>query len=686
MTWNEIDGADTYRVFRCVDHRSNSCGTLIGQTADTYFDDSEGANATTYWYRVKSCTPSGCSDFSPADTGYRELDDHGDSCAEATTVDVNSTTPSEFESFGDQDFFRIILSTAGSLTVKSLGAADTHGTLYDAGCTEIDRNYQDGENINFRITRELDAGTYFVDVNNYYTHYKGPYEFVSSFGDPPALVSPGGISATDGTFSESVRVTWNSVGGATHYDVYRCTSNMVNSCGASLGSPGGVSFDDMGGVAETTYWYRVKACTSTDCSSFSAADTGYRSTPASSEGCDETYVQLDNKTLVLNVAPTGVDDTVNIQCALDTAVEAGIPTVRLGRSTYYISNLMVENFKGSFDGRTQPTTILEVIDNSFDCSAMNDAGRESAAIKFIKGEPRIRFMTIRANQPCFTGSIDSILDFTGGSAQADDCDKDVIFAVADRILIDGTSIDNGMVAAVTIQPEGKWLGGCKDTLLGTFKLNRSKINNTFFGLGTSLKSGAQVDINFNEFRNNIQAVSLYDTNQNTTITANKFFGDNTADNSYYGILASNSSDNPPPLTRMVVHNNEFNISSSSPDRGAYAVSVVFGDRLNSDISSLVTSNQFNLSGATTYGVLFEDTSNTHVASNRFNGSGGRAIYIYGDTPVSGWTISANKGLADFTSAYVEDIRLSSNTSSCIVGPGQGATVRDDGTDNTILPQ
>ncbi len=689
VTWNEIADTSSYRVFRCTDTENNSCGSLIGFTADNGFNDTDGVAGTHYYYRVKACTPEGCGSFSDYDEGHRVVaDDHGDSCAEATPVDVNSTTPSEFETFWDQDYFRIILPTAGSLTVYSLGAADTNGILKDASCSDIASNYRDGENWNFRITRELDAGTYYVEVSNLYTSYKGPYEFVSSFGDTPALVSPTGVNATDGTFTDRVRISWNSATGATKYEVYRCTNNMDSSCGSSLGSPGGTSFDDMGGAAETTYWYRVKACTADMCSSFSEADSGYRSASVPNEGCDEAYVQQDNNALVLNVAPTGIDDTANIQCALDTAVDTGIPTVRLDSGTYYISKLMVENFKGSFEGKTKTTTILEVVDGSINCEAMNDSGLDAAAIKFVKGEPRIRFMTIRAQLPCISGSIDSILHFTGESAQIANCDNDVIFAVVDRIIVEGPGLDNGLVVAIAVWPEGKWLGGCKDTLLGTFKLNRSTISNTAFGVLTSMKSGAQVDINFNEFRGNLQAVSLYDTNQNTTITTNRFFGDNTAEYSFYGVIVTNFSDDPPPSTRMVVHNNEFNVSSSFSEKWSNAIYVSFnnGVKVISNVSSVITNNKFNLSDDSTYAVSFTDTSNTHVASNWFNGSGARAIFIGGNAPVSGWTISANMGLADFTSAREGDIRFNSNTSNCIVGPGQGATVEDFGTNNTILPQ
>jgi len=417
VTWNEIEGANTYRVFRCADEDDSSCGSLIGLVNGNVYDDTEGDSETTYWYRVKSCTPSGCSDFSQADTGYR-----------------------------------------------------------------------------------------------------------SEGGSPVTPDTPTGVNATDGTLTDRVRISWNGTQGVTHYDVYRCTNNMASSCGSSLGSANSTHFDDTGGVGETTYWYRVKACASDMCSSFSTADTGYRGAPVSNEGCDEAFVQLDSETLVMNVAPTGIDDTANIQCALNIAASTGVPTVRLDAGTYYISKVMVENFKGSFEGKTKTATILEVVDGSINCDAMNDSGLLAAAIKFVEGEPRLRFMTIRAHMPCAPGSLGAIVHYTGESAQIDNCDNDVIFGVVDRVIIEGLSDGSSYLrVAVAVEPEGQSRGGCKDTLLGTFKLNRSTIIDTYYAIVTSMKAGAQVDVNFNEFRGNAIAVDLFNTNQNTTITANKFY-------------------------------------------------------------------------------------------------------------------------------------------------------------------
>jgi len=410
---------------------------------------------------------------------------------------------------------------------------------------------------------------------------------------------------------------------------------------------------------------------------------------AASAGCDDAFVQLADDILAIDVAPNGADDTANIQCALDIATAGGVPVVRLEPATYFISAIRVENFKGTFQGRTIATTILKVLDQSIDCIAMEDSGLRSAAIKFVKGEPRIRFMTVRASSPCVSDHpLSAILHFTGESAQIDNCNNDVIFAVVDRVVIDGMSLNRANIfAGIKATAEGRLAGGCKVTLLGTFKINRSTVSEVFAGLVTSMRASAQVDINFNKFEANVQAINLVETNQNTTITQNTFFGDNLVDDRYSGVIVTNFRD-APPSTRLVVNKNEFNISSTFPGITSVGVRIVFAINGGpvSKVSAVITNNRFKLSGNKTYGIRIRNTSNTHVSANNFNGSGARAIYVYGDIPVTGWTITANTGLAGFTSFLTEDIRLASNTSLNIVGGGQGASVQDDGVNNTILPQ
>jgi hypothetical protein len=65
--------------------------------------------------------------------------------------------------------------------------------------------------------------------------------------------------------------------------------------------------------------------------------------------CDPNYVTQQGSTFT--VLPTGTDDTANLQCAFDAAVEAGPGAeVRLLAGNYYTAQIVVFDFYGSFAG------------------------------------------------------------------------------------------------------------------------------------------------------------------------------------------------------------------------------------------------------------------------------------------------------------------------------------------------
>lgn len=108
---------------------------------------------------------------------------------------------------------------------------------------------------------------------------------------PPVPSTP---SASDGTYTDRVRVIWSSVSAATSYRVYRCTNTSISSCGTyytDTASP----YDDTGAVAGITYYYRLKACNGAGCSDYSGYNSGYRAVspppiPATPSASDGTYM------------------------------------------------------------------------------------------------------------------------------------------------------------------------------------------------------------------------------------------------------------------------------------------------------------------------------------------------------------------------------------------------------------
>ena len=68
VTWDAVLGATRYEIYRAT----VACGTYtkVGESETTSYDDTDMTLLRAYWYKVKACNASGCSDLSSADSGY----------------------------------------------------------------------------------------------------------------------------------------------------------------------------------------------------------------------------------------------------------------------------------------------------------------------------------------------------------------------------------------------------------------------------------------------------------------------------------------------------------------------------------------------------------------------------------------------------------------------------------------
>lgn len=92
--------------------------------------------------------------------------------------------------------------------------------------------------------------------------------------DPPD--APDNVRASDGAYTNRVKVEWDPVGGATQFRVYRNTVNNTNTA-ASIRTtgPNYVAIDDEDAVPGTLYYYWVRAQNEGGWGNYSEPNTGY---------------------------------------------------------------------------------------------------------------------------------------------------------------------------------------------------------------------------------------------------------------------------------------------------------------------------------------------------------------------------------------------------------------------------
>lgn len=94
-------------------------------------------------------------------------------------------------------------------------------------------------------------------------------------GQSGGLVAPTGVAASDGFYNSKIGISWDTMRGATRYQVFRNTLNDAASA-VSIGTTVEAVFFDTTAVTGQNYFYWVRAENTNAASNLSAVDTGFR--------------------------------------------------------------------------------------------------------------------------------------------------------------------------------------------------------------------------------------------------------------------------------------------------------------------------------------------------------------------------------------------------------------------------
>jgi hypothetical protein len=288
ITWSGTSG-NYFRVFRNITN-VNSTATPLGswQTSTTY-DDLSATAGTTYYYFVRAASNSSGASMSGFSTGDSGLRSAAPLVTSPTSVDASDGTYTDKVritwSGTSGNFFRVIRNTSNSTS---------------AGV--VISNWQNTQLIYDDLSAA--AGTtyyYFVQAASSSTGTNASsYSLINSGyrSTAPVVTIPSSVNASDGTYTDKVRITWSGTSG-NFFRVIRNTSNST-SAGVVISNWQNTQliYDDLSAAAGTTYYYFVQAASSstgTNASSYSLINSGYRSTapvvtiPSSVNASDGTY-------------------------------------------------------------------------------------------------------------------------------------------------------------------------------------------------------------------------------------------------------------------------------------------------------------------------------------------------------------------------------------------------------------
>ena len=326
ITWDQSSGL-YYRV--CRANSSSETKTALGSwQASAQYDDTTAVAGTTYYYWVQAATSSiGAtpSAYSLYNTGWRQAAsasypdswDPGDNTASgATSLSVTTMVqthgPHGLADNDEYDCFKAYLAAGRSYTFESTGSSDVYGELYNSTSfsttTRVAYNDDSGDGRNFKVTyTPTSSGYYYLRVRAYTVGSRATYTLKYSIENASSPVTvPASVSATDGTYADKVRITWSGTSG-NYYQIYRATSSIGTKTPLNPTWVSATQFDDYTAIAGTTYYYWVKAATSSsgaNASAYSAYNSGYRQASSLPDLLPSRLQEWDDKIVISTVTGT----------------------------------------------------------------------------------------------------------------------------------------------------------------------------------------------------------------------------------------------------------------------------------------------------------------------------------------------------------------------------------------------
>ena len=340
VAWDSVSGATDYEVW-CSDSNNSSSASKLGNSTSP-FDDSSVAPGKTYYYWVKAKNSCGTSDFNFSDSGYAY------SCTAPSAPTSVSASDGTYTDRVRVTWNSVSGATGYEVWRSASNSSSSASKLGDYTSPFDDSGVTPGTTYYYWVKARNSCGTSDFSFSD--------SGYASSCAVPS---SPAGVSATNGTYNDHIRVTWNSASGATGYEVWRNTSNNP---GAAIKLGDHTSPYDNYGVTEgTTYYYWVKAKNSCGTSDFSSSDSGYASTspPSYSISITKCTVTAGKKENSDKISFSGI-----MNATVDDFISAGDIYISIG------SNDIICDLNFPIDDKTLKT-------NGYRYSGIEDDVRKS---------------------------------------------------------------------------------------------------------------------------------------------------------------------------------------------------------------------------------------------------------------------------------------------------------------------
>lgn len=247
LTWNAVSGKDIlYNIYRSTS--ASGTYSLVSYTYELKYKDEDVVAGTTYFYKVSAENNYGESKKSSYVSG--KIEDQAEPEPEYLPAPTGFTL-TQTSSYVKLSWNKVN-GAAGYAIYRAL-PSDEKYSLLDATTSLSYLDY------------DVSSGTtYYYAVAAYDSEYivgYGSEDYITFEGDSGGgggtskPSTPSGLSASAN--SSCIELSWNSVSGASYYNIYRSTS--ASSSYTNIGYTASTSYEDCSVSKGTTYYYKVSA-------------------------------------------------------------------------------------------------------------------------------------------------------------------------------------------------------------------------------------------------------------------------------------------------------------------------------------------------------------------------------------------------------------------------------------------
>jgi hypothetical protein len=422
--------------------------------------------------------------------------------------------------------------------------------------------------------------------------------------------------------------------------------------------------------------------------------------PASKDASSLASRKLVSST-VFTVSPSGNynDDSYNIQTALDNAVATGPgSTVQLTAGTFYLKErIEVAGFDGFFKGAGKDQTLV----TTHDKIVFNIPSHQiPSLIKFRNGNIGMSDMTITVTdpEPCTIDnqdqSLPSVIVITGNDVNPGSEGQTAKFNFNNLKFVGGDGNVFGYNYNIIYFIYASWESDNSAIypLTGGYKITNCEFQQGFCCLFTQYTGGPCLiggdATSGNRFIEAEVGAATWDISSSYCKISSNFFERIHWDalQPYQGVIPDPST---LPLTKFIISDNNFNLSSYEPGTFAFTNAIelvdygIFASTSNKiKMDAVISNNKIHINDIGYSGLLGECCSSTIVTNNIISGSATAGIVagIFDQPQASHWLLKYN----DVTdvNAEVAPVWLGPGTSYFVVF-GDKSNILDEGTDNVL---